>query len=106
MAAINSVVDNRSDFVGAFRENVIRVLGSYSEQIRSELDDELERLQKEMIELISVSGKAGTLYDDFNERYQAIAEQIDEISIRSLKRHRSGIWPPVMDREWSRWINA
>ena len=85
MTAINSVVDNRKHFVGAFRENVIRVLGSYSEQIRTELDEELERLQGEMIELIAESGKTGTSYDDFNGRYQEIAEQIDELKQKKLE---------------------
>jgi len=84
MTAINSVVDNRSQFVGAFRENVIRVLGSYSEHIRTEVDDELERLQVEMIELIAESGKVGTSYDDFNGRYQEIADQIDELKQKDV----------------------
>jgi len=30
MNAINSVVENKGDFIGAFRENVIRVIGGYS----------------------------------------------------------------------------
>ncbi len=85
MTAINSVVDNRNDFVGAFRENVIRVLGSYSEHVRTELDEQLEQLQDEMLELIASGGKAGTSYDDFNGRYQAIAKQIDEIKQKQLE---------------------
>lgn len=85
MEAINSVVDNRRYFVGAFRENVIRVLGSYSKQIRTELDEQLERLQGEMIALIETSGKTGTSYDDFNGRYQEIAEQIDELKQKQLE---------------------
>lgn len=85
MAAINSVVDNRQNFVGAFRENVIRVLGSYSDHIRTELDEELEQLQGEMIELIASGSKEGTEYDEFNGRYQAIAEQIDELKQKKLE---------------------
>jgi len=85
MAAINGVVDNRENFVGAFRENVIRVLGSYSEQVRTELDEELERWQSEMMDLIELSGQAGTSYDDFNDRFQQIAEQIDVLKRKKLE---------------------
>ena len=50
MTAINSVVENQGEFVGAFRENVIRVIGSYSTRhIPSEYDEQIEKLQGEML---------------------------------------------------------
>ncbi|WP_341465304.1 hypothetical protein [Hathewaya proteolytica] len=46
MTDINSVVENQGEFVGAFRENVIRVIGSYfTRHIPSEYDEQIEKLQ-------------------------------------------------------------
>lgn len=45
MTAINSVAENNGDFIGAFRENVIRVISEYStsEEILSEIDGLLDK---------------------------------------------------------------
>lgn len=46
MAAINSVVENQGEFVQAFRENVIRIIGSYSPKSEpTEYDEQIEQLQ-------------------------------------------------------------
>ena len=50
MMAINNVVENKGKFIGAFRENVIRVIGDYSTKgISTDFDDKIESLQKEML---------------------------------------------------------
>jgi len=93
MTAINSVVENRGDFVGAFRENVIQVIGSYStKNVTTEYDEQITKLQGEMLTLIEENAKMGSITDDFDEQYQRIAEQIKEFkqkkldSIREQKR--------------------
>ena len=47
MAAIGSVVGDQGEFVQAFRENVIRVIGNYSGKTDlTEYDPQIEALQK------------------------------------------------------------
>lgn len=71
MAAINSVVENRSEFVSAFRENVIRVIGSYSaKNVPTEYDGQIDKLQAEMLALIDENAKQGSIREDFDERYK------------------------------------
>ena len=93
MTAINNVVENRGDFVGAFRENVIQVIGSYStKNVPTEYDEQITKLQGEMLNLIEENAKMGSITDDFDEQYHKIAEQIKELkqkkldSIRDQKR--------------------
>lgn len=93
MTAINSVVENRGEFVGAFRENVIQVIGSYStKNVPTEYDDQITKLQGEMLTLIEENAKMGSITEDFDEQYHKIAEQIKELkqkkldSIRDQKR--------------------
>lgn len=85
MTAINSVVENRGEFVGAFRENVIQVIGSYStKNIPTEYDGQIEKLQGEMLALIEENAKKGSLTEDFDEQYQRIAEQVKNLKQKKL----------------------
>ena len=80
MKAINKVVENNGDFIGTFRENVIRVIGNYSTQgIATEYDDQIEELQKQMLKLIEDNAKQGAVSDDFDNAYKHISEQINEL---------------------------
>lgn len=75
MAAINSIAENQGEFVGAFRENVIRVIGSYStKNAPTEYDEQIEKLQGEMLALIEENAKKSSVTEDFDEQYQRIAE--------------------------------
>lgn len=85
MTAINSVVKNRGEFVDAFRENVIQVIGSYStKNIPTEYDGQIEKLQGEMLALIDENAKKGSITEDFDEKYQRIAEQIKNLKQKKL----------------------
>jgi DNA invertase Pin-like site-specific DNA recombinase len=89
MTAINSVVENRGEFVGAFRENVIRVIGSYStKNVPTEYDGQIEKLQGEMLALIEENAKQGSITDDFDEQYHRIAEQINALKQKKLEMVR------------------
>lgn len=80
MLAINSVVENKGDFIGAFRENVIRVIGGYStKDVSTEYDKEIESLQKEMLELIEKNAKQGAVAQDFDDEYKRISEKTKEL---------------------------
>ncbi len=85
MTAINSVVENRGEFVGAFRENVIQVIGSYStKNVPTEYDGQIEKLQGEILALIEENAKKGSLTEDFDEQYQRISEQIKNLKQKKL----------------------
>ncbi len=85
MTAINSVVENRGNFVGAFRENVVQVIGSYSTRnVPTEFDDQITKLQGDMLALIEENAKKGSATDDFDEQYQKIAEQIKGLKQNKL----------------------
>ena len=82
MKAINKVIENDGAFVGAFRENVIRVIGSYANKdLSSEYDEKIEAAQKKMLGLIENNAKNGAVSDDFDEEYRKLAEEINELKI-------------------------
>ena len=86
MTAINNVVENNGDFIGAFRENVIRVIGGYStKDIPTEYDEQIESLQKEMLALIEENAKQGAVAEDFDNEYKRISEQINELKKAKLR---------------------
>ena len=86
MTAINSVVENQGEFVGAFRENVIRIIGSHSSKnIPTEYDTQIEKLQAEMLTLIDQNAKNGSVAEDFDEQYQRIAEKINKLKEKKLE---------------------
>ena len=58
MSVINRITCNDGDFVGAFRQNVIRVIGNYGlEQEPDEYDDKIKAKQEEMVALIAENAK-------------------------------------------------
>lgn len=86
MTAINSVVENQGEFVGAFRENVIWVISNYStKNVPTEYDEKIETLQGRMFTLIENHAKQGAVMEDFEEQYQEIAAGIRELKLKKLK---------------------
>ena len=80
MSAITKIAANNGDFIGAFRQNVIRVIGNYSQDKE---DNEYEKLIKEkeqqMVALIAENAKTGTYTDEFDKQYKQIADEIAKI---------------------------
>lgn len=61
MEAIHRITRNDGDFVGAFRQNVIRVIGNYGkEQELDEYEDKIKAKQQEMVALIAENAKTGS----------------------------------------------
>ncbi len=76
--AIHRITRNEGDFGGAFRQNVIRVIGSYGrEQQLDEYTGRIKAKQEEMVALIAENAKTGTYTQEFDERYCRIAEEIN-----------------------------
>lgn len=71
--------------MGAYRENVIRVIGSYfTRHIPSEYDEQIEKLQGEMLTLIEENAKQGSVNENFDEQYQNIAEKIRDLKLKDM----------------------
>ena len=80
MTAINSVVEDQGEFVQAFRENVIRIIGNYSAQAEpTQYDEQIEQLQQEMMRLIEDSAKTECADDAFDKEYRIIADKIKDL---------------------------
>lgn len=78
MEAIHRITRNDGDFVGAFRQNVIRVIGNYGmEHEPDEYEDKIKVKQQEMVALIAENAKTGSYTQEFDERYRSIAEEIE-----------------------------
>lgn len=97
MTAINSVVEDQGEFVQAFRENVIRIIGNYSAQVEpTQYDEHIEQLQQEMMRLIEDSAKTECADDAFDKEYRIIADKIKELKklkTKELKeRHLAEIY--------------
>lgn len=86
MTAVNSVVEDQGEFVQAFRENVIRIIGSYSATAEpTQYDSRIEELQKKMMKLIEDSAKAESADEVFDKEYRIIADEIKELKKKKTK---------------------
>ena len=66
-----------SQFYTAFRDNVIRILGSYSDNVEpTEYDEKIDALQKQMLALIEDSAKTESADEEFDRAYREITDQI------------------------------
>ena len=89
MEAINRITRGDGDFVGAFRQNVIRVIGSYSgEREPDEFDEKVKEKQEEMVALIAENARVGSYTDEFDERYRRIAEEINTLKEEQIETRR------------------
>ncbi len=89
MEAINRITCDEGQFVGAFRQNVIQVIGSYSrEKITDEYDEKIRNKQQEMMALIDENARAGTYTDEFDERYRVIAEEIKVLKEKQIEARK------------------
>lgn len=90
MRAINRVARNDGDFIGAFRENVMHVIGSYGKTEQDEMYDELiKEKEKQMVKLIEEYARNGTYGNEEDDAIKKIAEEINELKDRQLEeRHR------------------
>lgn len=97
MIAINNVVEDQGEFVQAFRENVIRIIGNYSAQAEpTQYDEQIKQLQQEIMRLIEDSAKTECADDAFDKEYRIIADKIKELKklkAKELKeRHLAEIY--------------
>ncbi len=89
MESINRITRGDGDFVGAFRQNVIRVIGSYGgEQEPDEYDEKIKEKEEEMVALIAENARVGSYTDEFDERYRRIAEEITILKEEQIEARR------------------
>lgn len=90
MNAINKVVENNGELICTFRENDIRVIGNYStKEVTTEYDEQIDKLQKQMLELIEDNAKKGAVGKEFDEVYRQLSEQINELKQAKLQQVRA-----------------
>jgi len=90
MKAINKVVENNGEFIGIFRENVIRVIGNYSTKwISTEYDAQINTLQKQMLCLIEDNTRQGSVSEEFDEAYRRLSEQINKLKQAKIQLVRA-----------------
>ena len=88
MESINRITRGDGDFVGAFRQNVIRVIGNYGgEQEPDEYDEKIKE-KEEMVALIAENARVGSYTDEFDERYRRIAEEITTLKEEQIEARR------------------
>ena len=86
MTAVNSAVEEQGKFVQAFRENVIRIIGSYSATAElTEYDSRIEELQKKLMKLIEDSAKVESADEVFDKEYRIIADENKELKKKKTK---------------------
>ena len=86
MTAVNSAVEEQGKFVQAFRENVIRIIGSYSATAElTEYDSRIEELQKKLMKLIEESAKVESADEVFDKEYRIIADANKELKKKKVK---------------------
>ena len=86
MTAVNSAVEEQGKFVQAFRENVIRIIGSYSATAElTEYDSRIEELQKKLMKLIEESAKVESADEAFDPEYRIIADENKELKKKKVK---------------------
>lgn len=70
----------------AFRENAIRIIGSYSTQNEpTEYDEQIEQLQQKMMTLIEDSAKSECADEMFDAEYRVIADEIKNLKKKKAK---------------------
>ena len=80
MTAINNVVEDKGEFVQAFRENVIQIIGSHRATEDNRLiDEQIEQCQENIMQLIEISSKDNNPNDTFNSEYQKTADKLREL---------------------------
>ena len=80
MQAINRIASNDGEFIGAFRQNVLRVIGSHNQEKEpDDYDERIKQKQDEMVALITENAREGACADTFDDRYRCIAEEINAL---------------------------
>ena len=86
MTAIDSAMEDQGEFVQAFRENVIRITGSYSQTAEStEYDSQIEEIQQKMMKLIEHSAKLESADEVFDKKYRIIPDEIKKLKKKRAK---------------------
>ena len=88
MEAMQKITGDNGNFVDAFRQNVIRVIGSYKKG-PDEYDEKIKKKQDEMVALVMENAKQWAYTDEFDERYRKISDEINELKEAQKKENVS-----------------
>ena len=63
--------------MGAFRQNVIRVIGNYgTTKEDDEYEERIKEMEQQIMALITENAEAGTYTEEFDKKYKQIADEI------------------------------
>lgn len=89
MTAVNRVADCDVEFVQAFRENVMQVIGSHARSVQpDEYDARIEELQKKLLSCIEESAKRQVEAAEFEKEYRMLTEQLKELKQKKEKSRK------------------
>lgn len=89
MNAMSRIVQDEKEFVGAFRQNVIKVLGSYGEGSEPSIyNEQIKEKQNKMLELIEENARQGAYNDEFDAKYRKIADDIEHLKQQQLEERQ------------------
>ena len=84
MKAINEVIENKENFISTFRTNMLEVIDNYNAEItNSEIDKQIETLEKEMLSFTKRNTKFEPVTKDYEKDYKLLHDEIE-----SLKRQK------------------
>ena len=84
MKAINEVIDNKANFISTFRTNMLEAIDNYNAEItNSEIDKQIETLEKEMLSFTKRNAKFEPVTKDYEKDYKLLHNEIE-----SLKRQK------------------
>ncbi|MDO4285746.1 MAG: recombinase family protein, partial [Eubacteriales bacterium] len=99
MEAIGKVVADQGNFVQAFRQNVIRVIGNYRADFSpTEYDGRIDELQSRMLQLIEDNAKTKCTDEEFDRAYREIADELKELRQKKMQTQKEQEMAKAYDR--------
>lgn len=89
--AMNNVLENKDQFIRAFRENVIAVMGnSISDDTDlAKYDIEIEKLKEKMLKLIQENVSRQKDMNIYEAEYKEIAEHIEKLQMKKIAEYHA-----------------
>ncbi len=90
MKAINSIIDNKEDFISRFRNNVLEVISNYMEESYiKQYDEQINILQNQMLNLIERNAKFRAVSKDYDNEYKLLHDKIESLKQANVDEMKS-----------------
>lgn len=86
MDAIQKIALGDGNFIGAFRQNVVRVIGNYGYAKENDsYEDEIKERQEKMLTLIAENAEVGIYSEEYDSKYKKIAQEIESLKKQQME---------------------